>query len=371
MEKNAKKNMLFLVLAGAVLVAVNSTVWFASKNGQVAPIANIPLWGVFVVLNTLSLLWAVSLLGLQPMVVAASYVAGGLMAYQGAKLLPSVDLAGLTTTGATYGAFGALAVGNATTKVRLAFFSKSQVPFIFIIVALLALDGLINSCISNPDWSVVLNALVFPFLFAGVVIGLVWFVALRFDIGKRLARKPASLAAIQSQPLEEDESDEDSMQLMFKVPGRVAAEEPEFMAEEMDLPEPEPAPAPVLMEVIAAPVEHNPPAANTDADDHFFPLEIDKDDDFILPPAEIDTMALEDLAIEDAVAPFEAAVVVDEEIPPSPPPIVVEDPVVFALEEEPPAPVVVTPEPVKKPESRGGSNDWLSDHLDLLNRIKK
>jgi len=195
MENNKQKNIVFLVLAGVVIALLNGGVLAAAGSGRLAPIDNLALWGAFAVLNICSLLWAVSLLGLQPLVVAVSYVAGGVLAFVGVRMIPDINVAEITTAGATYGAFGALAVGNATTRVRLAFFNKAQVPFIFIILALLLLDGLLNSQVSKAGMGVILNALVFPFVFSGAVVGLVWTLLVRIGIGKNMDRAPVEAVA--------------------------------------------------------------------------------------------------------------------------------------------------------------------------------
>jgi pyruvate/2-oxoglutarate dehydrogenase complex dihydrolipoamide acyltransferase (E2) component len=195
MENNTQKNIIFLVLAGVVLTLVNGGVFVAAGKGQLAPIDNLALWGAFAVLNICSLLWAISLLGLQPLVVAFSYVAGGALAFMGVRMIPDVNVAEITTAGATYAAFGALAVGNATTRVRFAFFNKAQVPFIFIILVLLLLDGLLNSQVSKAGMNVILNALVFPFVFSGAVVGLVWSLLVRSGIGKNMDRAPVEAVA--------------------------------------------------------------------------------------------------------------------------------------------------------------------------------
>ena len=146
---NKQKNMIMSAAAAVVLVAVNVGVFMAAGKGAIAPINNMLMWGAFVALNIASILWAVGMLGLHPLVVSISYVAGGFLAFQGVRGMSGVSVAEVTTAGATYGAFGALAIGNATTKVRLAFFDKAQVPFIFIIVGLLVIDAVLNSQITN------------------------------------------------------------------------------------------------------------------------------------------------------------------------------------------------------------------------------
>jgi len=214
MENNTQKNIILLVVAGVVLALLNGGVLVAAGNGQLAPIDNLVLWGAFAVLNICSLLWAISLLGLQPLVVAFSYVAGGTLAFMGVRMIPDINVAEITTAGATYGAFGALAVGNATTRVRFAFFNKAQVPFIFVILALLLMDGLLNSQVSKAGMSVILNALVFPFVFSGAVVGLVWALLVRSGIGKNLDRAPVEAVA----ETEVEEGLKKSERLVIEVP---------------------------------------------------------------------------------------------------------------------------------------------------------
>ena len=81
-------------------------------------------------------------------------------------------MAEITTVGATYGAFGALAIGHVFTKLRPSFYNRKQVPFVFIIMALLVLDGLLSSRVLHAGWDVILNALVLPLVVAGGVGGL-------------------------------------------------------------------------------------------------------------------------------------------------------------------------------------------------------
>ena len=215
---NKQKNMIMSVAAAAVLVAVNVGVFMAAGKGAIAPINNMLLWGAFVALNIASILWAVGMLGLHPLVVSISYVAGGFLAFQGVRGMSGVSVAEVTTAGATYGAFGALAIGNATTKVRLAFFDKAQVPFIFIIVGLLVIDAVLNSQITNAGGSVMLNAVVFPFVLAGVIVGLLWSVLNRYGVGKKpsevLAEADAFAAASSMEKVEAISSDK----LVIKMP---------------------------------------------------------------------------------------------------------------------------------------------------------
>ena len=160
-----------LVIAAVVFVAVNFGAWVV---GGGEAIANIPLWGAFVVLNVVSVLWATSILGLHPLGVALSYVVGGALAYFGSKGTEGLCATEIMTAGATYGAFGALAVGNISTQVRFVFFQKKQVPFIFVIVGLLVVDAVLNSQISQAGGRVLVFGVVLPFVVAGAGIGLVW-----------------------------------------------------------------------------------------------------------------------------------------------------------------------------------------------------
>ena len=75
--------------------------------------------------------------------------------------------------------------------------------------------------------------------------------------------------------------------------------------------------------------------------EHFFPLEIDQDDGFILPPEEAGL--LETVTMKKESKPLSKP----ESIP----------------ELEP------SPEPEPVPEDKASDDDWLSGHLDLLNKI--
>ena len=167
MKNTAQSNLIMLIIAALVLIGVNVGAWGMAEAGS---IENVPLWGAFVVLNVISVVWAISLLGLHPLGVALSYVAGAAIAFFGTRGTEGISVTEVMTAGATYGAFGALAVGNVSTKVRLVFFQKKQVPFIFILIALLVLDAVLNSQISRAGGRVLIVAVVVPFVGAGVVL---------------------------------------------------------------------------------------------------------------------------------------------------------------------------------------------------------
>lgn len=379
MEKSAEKNVLFLVFAGAVLILANMVIVMGVRNGQISPVDNLTLWGAFAVLNICSLLWAVSLLGLQPMVVAVSYVAGGLLAFYGVRMTPGVNVAEIATAGATYSAFGALLVGNATTRVRLAFFAKRQIPFVFIILSLLVMDGFLNSRISKSDWHIITTAVIYPFLFSGVVVGLVWML-----ISRVRAEKPASRTAKASSDeltavAAEDSEDEESAHLMFSVPDSAVEEEQEALEEVAVIPEPVTAkPADVILPGTLA-VEMEAKEEEDQTFDTFFPLEIDTSDEEVTleeNPELLDVAAM----VADHVSDEPAATLSAEPLDADPD---VNDPIdshlmetndvsAMPVEEETPL-----PEPAEQAAetdleegNKAGAGDWLDGHMDLLNKLK-
>lgn len=382
MKTAAKKNILFLAITGLVLVMVNMGVLMGVRSGQIAPVDNTMLWGAFAVLNVLSLLWAVSLLGLQPMVVAAAYAVGGFLAFRGVRLMPDVNVAEIATAGATYGALGALVVGNATTKVRLAFFAKRQVPFVFMIVALLLVESLLISRVSNAGWNVIANALVFPFALSGVGIGLVWMVLVRIRTRRIVAKKEPNTAEPEMvEPIADTTADDEkTAQLMFSVPERAE------VAESMEAVALAPDSEDVGEDVPEAPgVESELLEVHTVEDDSssdiFFPLEIDKDEEAIPQKDDSNLMdvaamvaeSAQEIAMEAVPTAEEPDLVAEREPPPLARSLHGED--VIALSEELPMPAS-DPEPVEDFDEPGskkgkvGSSDWLSSHMDLLNKLK-
>lgn len=368
MEKSAEKNMLLLVLAGAVLVLANLAVMLGTRSGQMAPVDNRMLWAAFSILNIASLLWAVTLLGLHPLVVAVSYVTGGLLAYQGVRMTPGVNLTEIATAGATYSAFGALLAGNLTTRVRLTFFARSQVPFVFIILTLLVVDGVLNSRLSQANWHIISLAAIYPFLFSGVVVGLVWMLMERVRGEKRPQARRAE-QAVPDAAADSAVQEAEAPLLHFSVPDALIDQEP-------DAEEPFVAmPAPALTETEPIQVPEVTPLASTAhaepeeevADDTFFPLEIDSSDEqaSVQENPELISVAamLADSArilsddTETAVAP-EPEPKIDFELP-----IVEAMPPVKTVEEEPIGSNL-------KKEKKAGPEDWLNSHLELLSKLK-
>ncbi len=373
MKNSANRHLAMVLAAGAVLVAANLGVWIAASRGSIGPVENAPMWSAFVVLNVVSILWAATLLGLQPLVVALSYVAGGFLAFQGVRGMEGVNMAEITTSGATCGAFGALAVGNATAKVRLAFFKKGQAPFVFIIAALLVFDVVINSVVSGAGTGVLLNAVVFPFVLAGVIIGVLWTVLCRFGIGHNPTTVPA-FAQVRAEMVADTDRQEAAGKLVIEMPAEALDDESDEMPA---------AAAPAIAAVAPVPVVEAPApkrevAMRKTREEEFFPLEIDKSGE---PVAEVDLdMADEELSGDpmnwqefdsklydsgSIDAGGEGGVMVREPM--------VEVALDLDVEEEAKAPEQKQPAPkaVDAPAKKAAKDsDWLAGHLDLLNKLK-
>ncbi len=366
---NKTNNIIMSTVAAAVLVALNVGVFMATGNGTLSPINDVLLWGGFVVLNVASILWAISMLGLQPLVISFSYLAGGALAFLGVRGMTDVSAAEITTAGATYGAFGALAIGNATAKVRLTFFNKGQVPFIFILTGLLVLDGVLNSRVSSAGIPVLLNAVLLPFIVAGVVVGLVWSALNRFGIG----RKPSEVLAERDAALQMAASGIATVEEKVVIPMPAQSEEAPVEEEEPLAPAAKAKPAKgnkkAKVKKAAKTKKPEPVVAAAPADEEpFFPLEIDSNEepavaaadqpDFEVP--EFDA-ALYASGSEDS----EGGVMVAE------PEVSVETRTVKETVEEG-APVVgeASTKPEAKPAAKDDSFDFLSGHLDLLSKLK-
>lgn len=371
--KNKQTNLIMIAATAVILVAVNLGVWIAANKGAIVAIDNMLLWSAFVALNVVSILWAVSLLGLQPLVVAISYVAGGFLAFMGVKGMGGISVAEVTTAGATYGAFGALAIGNATTKVRLAFFNKGQVPFIFIIVGLLVIDALLNSGISSAGGSVLLNAVLLPFIIAGVIVGLIWTALNRFVIGQH----GEEVETVADESAESKGAEAVSDKLVIQMPEHAAmAEEAE---PEVAAVEPKEAAIANLDAVAEAPAEtvnvaESASVEEPKVEENFIPLEIDKDDDFVLPKDESSLVELAARVDEPAAEEYGMSSF-DESLYESGASAETADAVAVKESEAAPEPVQnnVASEPQSVPEAqeeKGDNLDWLNGHMDLLNKLK-
>jgi len=364
MKHEKHKNLAMIVVATAILAAVNLGVWLAAQHGMIAPIGNLVLWTAFAVLNVVSLVWAISLLGLQPLVVAVSYLAGGFLAFKGVQGVSGVSVAEITTAGSTYGAFGALAVCNCTAKVRLTFFRKGQAPFIFIIAALLVFDAVLNSGISSVEGSIVLNAVVFPFVLAGVIVGLVWSVLARYGIGNKPVLKPVTvISEAHVDVVEEAKEPAKSNTLKIQMPvhvepieeiGAVAAVADNIeVTEKLELPVEDP--VKIVLEQEENMIEQ---------EEEFFPLEIDKDNDFIVPQDDTDGTVAMSSILDDldedlkSLMDFDTSLYYSDENADDPGAVMVEEPVVSLsldiIDEAEAEPVTdpaaeVIPEPMDEP----------------------
>jgi hypothetical protein len=381
MNKNVQSNLILIVAAAVVLVAVNIGVWAAASNGAIAPVENPAVWGIFILLNVFSILWATSLLGLQPLVVALSYVAGACLAYSGVRGMPEISVAEVTTAGATYGAFGALTIGNATARVRLAFFRKGQVPFVFVILGLIVLDGILNSRVSHAGGAVVLNALVFPFLLAGVLIGLVWMVLNRFGIGckREHAIEVGNVDEVVENTEPEPESEVVSEPRVFRMRETTKRKRSKPVeVEPVDMPviaEKEPASEPVLAEskVIDEPEVAPEPEVNAEpeeipetpeAEEKIILPGIGEDDTFEESDKEFTAPSFDPPGYGSAAKEDEQGSVMVEE----PQKSVATDDEEAAEQEQP----VDEKDSSESEESQPGEKreEWLSGHLDLLNKLK-
>lgn len=357
MHSKTGKNLISLVITAILLIAGNAWVWMSIQNGQIPPVEQLPLWGSFVALNTISLLWAANALNLQPLVMGIAYLTGGFLAYRGVQGIENVNVAEITTAGAAYGAIGALAVGQISTKVCTVFSNKIKVPFYVVIILLLVVDGLLNSQILGSDLNTILNAVVLPFVLSGVVLGMIW-TGISYFISKekpaddtapaatsskkktqtskpaaKTTAKPATKSPKKPVQQQSNKTPAKTKPLKKQQPAQASTSKPTTPATKpKTVLKTQPKPAPKIS---------TKPATNfakkSTTDEQFFPLEIDKDDDFV-PPVEKKSPP--------PVKPKPA--------PPKP----------VAPKPEPPKPAPETPKPASD-----STNDWLSGHLDLLNKI--
>ncbi len=267
MEKKEQANSILLFLAALLIVSVNAGIWLAARQGIVAALDNAVLWCAFVVFGAISVLWAIHLLGLQPLLVAVSYVSGGAVAYLGVRGLDGIGLAEATAAGATYGAFGALVIGNAATKERAAGYRKSLASFVFMLLVLLVLDGILISRVLQAGAAAIMNALVFPLVVVGLLFGVIWVALGRF----RVERFPVVPLAVDAEG-----SASEKAPRAEPVSGLVLQMPEESDVEGVELGEPSAVSAPVI-ETPEPPAEPEVEAAE------FFPLGIDPSDSFVLP----------------------------------------------------------------------------------------
>ncbi len=217
MDAGKKKNLVLLAVLAVALGSVNLLAWLAAARGAIPPIDNLVLWSGFAVINAVSILWATSMLGLQPIVVALAYAGGGFLAFRGVANMSGMGIAEMTTAGATCGAFGAMTIGNALEKMRLAFFNRKQTPFMFIILFLLVADALLSSMAASGGGAGLLRAIVIPFVLAGIMIGASW--SLRFRLGfGRLSDAQSQGTGSGTSQMEADAGDANADSPLFQIP---------------------------------------------------------------------------------------------------------------------------------------------------------
>ena len=239
-------------------------------------------------------------------------------------------MAEATAAGATYGAFGAMAIGHATVRSRQSFFDKRQVPFVFALAALLVLNAVLGSGIAGGEGRVVLYAVVFPFVLAGLAGGMLLPMLGRDGSVRKPHHAAASVAAEPvAAELAGDKPVAGVESLMIQLPDHALDDEEEN--DGGDLPanggtQEAAKPSPFAMQPAT-------PVVAAVEDEHFFPLEIDKGDELVPLPEDgglAEIMA--DLGFgEDVAAPpgFDAV-----------------------------------------PQKENEPTDWLIHHMDLLNKLK-
>ncbi len=379
MQNGKLGNVLMISIAAVVILAADAAVWMGVRNGMVAAESNLLLWTCFMALNAVSIVWAIAMLGVQPLVVALTYIAGGFLVYKSAgEGSVGTNLAELTVAGATYAAFGALAASNLSAKVRFAFYSRVQVPFVFIIIALLALDAGLNATVSKPSINEMVKAMVVPFAAVGCVAGFGWSLLMRFALGGRKKIHHGVEAEAETAHVSEKQA---ATHEKADVAHAVARNEPpaterkETPFEEVPKIQPvthQPRVAvPVIEEIV--PVEATLRDEPKAEEDDFVPLEIDRDESFSDFEYDVEPEAAK--LKDDISGGFDSghygsargersdygAVMVEEE------PITSVD---LAVDEEVVPNVKNQEAKEKAPPADNKKSDWLSGHLDLLSKLK-
>ncbi len=359
MEKHNETGM--VAISFAILLAINLILWTAAQNGAIPPVGNSSLWICFVSLSVVSIIWGVVLLGLHPLVVCTSYGGGALLAFIGARNLNGFNLVEMTSAGATCGAFGALLVGNATATVRMVSYDKKQVSFVFIIVALLVLDACLSSGVSSAGRGVVFSTVILPFVIAGGFVGLGGTVLVHRGAMKKSKPSEVEIKQIpKAKPLDVIVDEKEVRAMKIEAPKRAEKVEevhPPVTVATAAVEEAKPVASPETK------VENEMPLASQAAEeDEFFPLEIDKDDEFDVAQssdpkaqaANLDTFSHDRDALEERSGGG-------------------------LIENSTPDNAVQTPSSetdegqaslAKDPQKEADEEDWLSGHMDLLNKLK-
>ncbi len=261
MEKREHTHLMLLLLAALVIVSANAAVWLAARQGIIPTIENIVLWGAFAAFSTLCTLWATRLLGLQPVLVALSYVAGGLLASLGVRGVESIGIAEAVVAGGAFGAFGSLGVGNVVVRERSAGYCRSHAALVFVLLGLLVLDGILISRVWQAGATAIINGLALPLVVVGGVCGCLWLALNRLKI------EPVSMTTLPEEPegeaSEEIERADPAARITLEMPEE-AEEEPVELA----------MPLPTVLPDLAIPVCDPDPEPEAEAGE-FLPLELD------------------------------------------------------------------------------------------------
>ena len=254
------------------------------------------------------------------------------------------------------------------------------------------MDGLLNSRVCSVSQAAILNVLIVPLAVAGIAVGLVWLMASRLAVIPKNSTNTAdwkSETRETSDDATEKELNSESAQLIIQMPDHAEEEDEQDVAAMLEVEESEviaeaPPEVPVELEkpVLSVKTEPEEPVA----EEHFFPLDIDKDDDFIEPLESSDLMDIPVMNTADLLEPV-ISDIADDYVVPSLTEVKemesVSEPIVESVtlpeqrslspvefEEEPPV-VELEPElEVQAPKDETQSEDWLNGHLDLLSKIK-
>ncbi|NNJ70083.1 MAG: hypothetical protein HKP10_02200 [Kiritimatiellales bacterium] len=281
MDAGKKKNLVLLAVSAVALASVNLLAWVATAKGAIPPVDNMALWSSFVAIHVVSILWATSMLGLQPLVVALSYTAGGVLAFRGVANGAGAGVVEMTTAGATCGAFGVLILGHAVEKVRLAFFNRRQILFMFIMLSLLLADALLITTTASDGRAGLLKAIAIPFAVAGIPVALLWSLRIRLGFGDSSGAQGAGAG---SMPADAQAGESDSDSPLFQIPelqGNADVSESTLTAATLESTVEVEAPELELVAEVEPDADKTEQVSDSDHDHDllFFPLAIDSAED--------------------------------------------------------------------------------------------
>ena len=278
-----------LAATAVVLIGADLAVWAGGHYGVLRAADDMLIWIACMALGLISILWSVALLGIQPLIMAFSYVVGGVVSYFGVRNIGGIAEAEIMTAGATYGSFGMLLVSSITAAVRSTWYRRDQVPFVFMMLVLLLVDGALTGGVFGAGGRVLLRGVVYPFVLAGIMMGVVWSIIVRFRT--RPGRKKRKAFAEEMQKAAETAMDDTvavQPEVLISEPETVALEEEDQVEPAVAALEPEePLLVPVPEDLELPDASELPETAfkrtETPDDEMFFPLEIDQSESFFAP----------------------------------------------------------------------------------------